>query len=213
MRLFLASYHIGNQPEKFTALFRENKKTAIITNAGDVYSAESKAEKLPEYIKELKSVGIEGENLDLRDYVGKTEELKEELSQYGAVWITGGNSFLLRRAMYDSGFDEVITDLLKQDKIIYAGYSAGAVAATPTLIGIDIVDAPGAVDEVYGKEPIWEGLNLVPYSIVPHFESDHPESEGTSKTVEFFKQENIPYRTLRDGQAIVIDGDKEELIG
>ncbi|MBC7836527.1 Type 1 glutamine amidotransferase-like domain-containing protein [Acetobacteraceae bacterium] len=213
MRLYLSSYHLGNQPERFAALVGENKRTAVISNAADMYSQESKADKLPSYIEELKNIGLKGEHLDLRTYFGKQVELAAELSTYGAVWTLGGNAFLLRSAMFQSGFDQAIETLLQEDKIVYGGFSAGAVVAAPTLIGLEIVDPVAVVKEVYGAEPIWEGLNLVSYSIAPHYMSNHEEAAAVKTMVEFFVQENIPYKTLRDGQAIVVEGNKEEIVG
>ena len=53
--------------------------------------------------------------------------------------MVGGNSFLLLRAMKQSGFDKLIVPLVENDILVYAGFSAGAVLATPTLHGIELV--------------------------------------------------------------------------
>ena len=52
-------------------------------------------------------------------------------------------------------------------------------------------------------EPTWEGLGLLEYSIAPHYRSDHPESEAIETVVAYFEQHGIPYRALRDGEAII----------
>lgn len=46
-----------------------------------------------------------------------------------------------------------------------------------TLRGIELVDDPSKVYEVYGTSITWEGLGLIDYSIAPHYRSNHPESE------------------------------------
>jgi len=45
------------------------------------------------------------------------------------IWINGGNAFPLRRAMRQSGFDEVAWALLASDEIVYVGFSAATCCA------------------------------------------------------------------------------------
>jgi dipeptidase E len=121
------------------------------------------------------------------------------------VWVTGGNSFVLRRAMRQSGFDEIASVLVRDGVLVYGGYSAGAVVATPTLKGIDLDDDPDELPDEYAAEVIWDGLGLYPKSIAPHYKSDHPESAIIDRVVEYFAANAMPYVTLRDGEAIVVD--------
>ena len=103
--------------------------------------------------------------------------------------------------MKQSGFDEV---LLEQDAhFVYAGYSAGACAVTPTLRGIHLVDEPEVVPVGYTEEVTWDGLGLVPFSIVPHYRSNHPESALNEKVIEFFIEHKIPFIALRDGEVYI----------
>lgn len=213
MRLYLSSQHLGNKPEEFAKLLRGKTRVAFIYNAADMYPEEGRIAHAQPRLRELEAIGLEGTLMDLKKYFDDPEKLKVNLSTYDAVYVAGGNTFVLRRAMYDSGFDKVIMPLLQDDKIVYSGWSAGSCVAAPTLIGVERMDEPDKVQEVYHQDPVWEGLNLVPYSIVPHYKSAHEESALADVAVEFFKQENIPYKTLRDGQVIVIDGDREEVVG
>ncbi len=158
----------------------------------------------------MKSIGIESGEIDLREFKN-AESLKAELHKYNGLWIVGGNAFLLRRAMFDSGFDSVIKELLEDDNFVYAGYSAGSVVTGKTMRGFELVDDMNAVKSIYGSEIIWEGLDIIPYSIAPHYQSDHHESAAVEKVVNYFIKENITYKTLKDGQAIIINGAKEEI--
>jgi dipeptidase E len=45
------------------------------------------------------------------------------------LWINGGNAFLLRRAMRQSGFDSLIHEFLQGDRFVYAGFSAAVCCA------------------------------------------------------------------------------------
>lgn len=91
-----------------------------------------------------------------------------------------------------------------EGELIYGGWSAGAVVAGPTLRGIEIMDDPYIVAESYQIEPVWDGLGLVDFSIVPHFESDHPEAEAAARAHEHMTATGIPHRTMRDGEVIIV---------
>ena len=114
--------------------------------------------------------------------------------------------------MHDSGFDRIITKILEEDAIVYGGYSAGICVLATSLRGLDLVDDPAEVEQTFQKEVIWDGLGLLPYTPVPHFQSEHFESEKVDKVVSFLRSKGVAYKTLRDGEVIVVDGQSEALI-
>ena len=131
---------------------------------------------------------------------------RQKLDEFGGLWVIGGNAFLLRSAMAESGLDKILIEYKnRSDKteFLYAGFSAGACVLAPSLKGIELADEPEKVTEVYGKEIVWEGIGLIDYSIAPHFDSDHPESEMINEAIKYFKHEGIPYKPLRDGEVII----------
>jgi dipeptidase E len=87
--------------------------------------------------------------------------------------------------------------------MVYGGWSAGAAVAGRTLRGIDLMDDPTVVVGGYMTEPTWDGLGLVDYAIVPHFESEHPEAEAAQRAHAYMTANGIAHRTLRDGEVIV----------
>ncbi len=217
MKLYLSSFKVGNQKEKLVDMVGK-RKIALIPNAIDFKSDDptvnprTRSISLNDDIRELESLGIEYEVLDLRNYFGKKEELEAKLKEFGGVYVRGGNSFLLRKAFKQSKFDEILRDKMNDPEFVYAGYSAGAVVLAPTLKGIDIVDNPYIKVEGYDDEIIWEGLGIIPFSIAPHFDPDwrtkerpHPESEKIEATVKFFKENSNTYVAMRDGEVIIID--------
>ncbi len=212
MRLFLSSYKLGNKPDELPTLVGNNKRTAIIMNSQDAKTPESRTERLQQEIERLAALGLQPEELDLRKYFGKPDELKELIKNFGLVWVRGGNVFLLRRAFKQSGFDEIITDLLKNDQIAYGGFSAGVCVLAPSLEGIELVDPKDEIADGYDKEVVWDGLGVLGYAVAPHYKSNHPESDDIQKCVEYFADNHILFKTLRDGEIIVINGDKEKII-
>lgn len=209
MKLYLSSYKFGNFTNELVKLIGENKRVAIIMNALDYGDPVRVKKNIEDQISIFKSLGLDAEGLDLRNYFSDNINLKSKIQEYGAVWVCGGNSFVLQRTFSQSGFGPIIKELVENDKIVYAGYSAGIVVITPTLKGVEIVDDPSIVPENYKREYSLDGLGLIKYVVAVHYKSDHPESAQVDKYVEFCEREKIPYKTLKDGEVIVIDGDNE----
>lgn len=181
-------------------------------NAQDNVLPERRDERLQEEISSLSSLGLQPEELDLRKFFGKANELKEHIGQFDYFWVRGGNVFLLRRAYKQSGFDNLLVELLMSDSVAYGGFSAGICILAPSLKGIELVDPKDDVSEGYDKTVIWDGLGILDYAIAPHYKSGHPESADIEKCVDYFKENNIPYKTLRDGEAIVVNGKEEKIV-
>jgi dipeptidase E len=126
VKLFLSSYELGENPEKLAKLASANKRVAVIGNASDLKTVEERIEKIAKEIDPLIEIGLMPEELDLRDYFGKESELKKKLEEFGMVWVKGGNTFVLRRAFKQSGFDKLIKEKIDDPDFVYAGYSAGS---------------------------------------------------------------------------------------
>lgn len=213
MRLYLSSFRLGNKPEELLALLAGRKRTAIIQNAMDFIDSEERAASLAREVCDLKSIGLVPTEVDLRNYFGKPDELIESLSNFDLIWVRGGNAFILRRAFRQSGADKIIRKLLGKDVVCYGGYSAGIDMLTPSLHGAEFVDNANIVPEGYESPIIWDCLDILPYAIAPHYKSDHPESVAVDKSVEYLIGNHIPFIALRDGEAIVRNGNKEMVVG
>lgn len=211
MRLYLSSYKLGSHPERLNLLVGFKKHVGIILNAGDFAPEEERSLRFIKNKDYLDTLGYSSEEIDLRKYFGKLNDLKLFLMRFDLVWVKGGNIFSLQRAFEQSGFNIIIKELLKDDRIVYVGESAGSVITGPSLEGLNIVDSENEIPEGYPNEFSTQGLNLINYMIAPHFHSDHPESSSVEKLVEYFKDKNIPYKTLKDGEVIIIDGFNESI--
>ncbi len=204
MKLYLSSYHIGNRGHDLVRMAGHGQKALVVNNALDFVANDIRVE-IRDGIEELEALGFVARELDLRDYFGRADGLHAVLAQCRLVWLRGGNTFILRRAMKASGFDSVARPLIESNQLVYGGYSAGAVVATPTLRGIELVDFPDEIPTGYDSPIPWDGMGLVPYSIAPHYKSDHPESAAVDDVVEYFDTHHMDYRTLRDGEVIVVE--------
>jgi dipeptidase E len=208
MRLYLSSYHMGDHPEHLMALADETgRRAVVIANAMDPAPGDVRRSAVERELAELAGLGFHAVELDLRDYFGDQRRLGEDLGGADLAWLRGGNTFMLRFALRHSGGDVVFTELLAADALVYAGYSAGACVLAPSLRGLELVDDAGAVMRAYGAEPVWDGLGVLDEAFVPHYQSPgHPETEAIDLVVARYRAEGVAYRTLRDGQALVVNG-------
>jgi dipeptidase E len=206
MKLYLSSYKVGDEPEKLTILFSDNKSVGYVPNALDFTKADAERRMIhvEKDMQSLEQIGLHPVLLDLKEYFLKKETLKTRLSELGGLFISGGNTFVLRQAMKLSGLDSILTNSEVPEKFVYAGYSAAGCVLSPTLKSYSIVD--DATDHPYEeqRETIWEGLGLIDFAFMPHHNSDHQESDNIQKEVAYCEEHGIPYKTLRDGEAIVI---------
>ena len=215
VRLYLSSYRLGNHADRLLELLRGGPSASVIMNGMDG-SPPSTRRKLFERTRgDLAALGLKVRELDLRKHFKASDGLARELEGSDLIWANGGNAFTLNMAMRQSGFAQTLKEWLASDDIVYAGYSAGAVVAGNTLRGIELVDSAEpeqAVPPGYRSEILWDGLGLVDYGIVPHYRSDHWESERIEEVVRYCTAEGIPFRAIRDGEVILVDGDSEEFL-
>ena len=207
LRLYLSSFRMGDAFETLLAMIGPEAKVAIISNAVDfipVVEREAYVRAVFDPAAVFTDQGLAAFDLDLRDYFARPDALDLVLADVSLVWAVGGNSFLLRRAFAQSGLDQILKRRLAEDSLVYGGWSAGAVVAGSTLRGIELMDQPDVVVAGYDPEPVWDGLGLVDYAIIPHFASDHPESADAARCAAYCSESGIAFRTLRDGEVIII---------
>jgi dipeptidase E len=213
MRLYLSSFRIGNRPQALLALLGGRTRTALILNADDYKQPADRAASLERELAELRSAGLQPEYIDLREFFGRETDLRKALESFDLVYVRGGSVFILRRALRESGADRVITDLIERDMVVYAGYSAGPCVLGPTLRGIEGgEDDPHFVPEGYPSEVVWDGLGLLPFAIAPHYGVEIGGA-GATPMADYYIENHIPFIALRDGQALVINGDAHEVVG
>lgn len=206
MKLYLSSYRFGDNAYILGQLVSGNRRIGVIRNALDFSNDQERLRIGREReFHGLRALGLHPEEIDLRRYFAAHQALREHMARFDALWVTGGNSFILRRAMRQSGLDQWLVERSGDASFVYAGYSAGVCVVTPTLRGIHLVDPPEVIPANYHEEIIWDGLSLVPFSVAPHYRSDHPESALIEQAVAYFVGNKIPFIALRDGEAYIMD--------
>lgn len=207
MKYYLSSYKFGDSVQELKRLQPANKKLGHINNARDWVGADPKRA-VAHQLKEmafLDELGFQSEALDLKTYFGKAEALQEKLNSLGAIWVSGGNTFVLRQAMKLSGFDQFFPTLMARKDFLYGGYSAGICVLSDTLKPIDIVDDPNNFPYQEIHQAIYEGLGVFNYSFMPHYDSDHFESEAIGKEIQRCIDNKWLFKALRDGDVLIIE--------
>ena len=205
MQLFLSSYRFGTDPALFARLVREPGRIAVIANAADAWPSTARAAAVTSEIGPLRSLGFSPEELDLRDHVDDPVSLRERLAGFTSVWVRGGNTFVLRAQLARSGGDAVLTELVREDRLVYGGYSAGACVVTPSLRGIEFSDDPGEVATACGIPVVWEGLGWIDRAIVPHAGGSALADEGIRQSLTFLREHGIEHVALTDDDVLVVD--------
>ena len=200
MHLYLSSFGLGAPPVGLHAR-RQGARAAIVLNALDQLGS-SRARDLDRQAADLHAIGYAGDELDLRSFFANGEGLAETLGHYDLVWVVGGNSFVLARAMTACRFADALTAQSGRDAFTYAGFSAGSVVAGPDLQGIHLVDDPVVHLQDYPPDVPASTLGLIPFRVVPHWRSPHPESAAIDDVVADLDRRGLDYRCLSDGQAL-----------
>lgn len=176
----------------------EDIRVAAIPNAKDYYADRARSKKARGIVDYLQNLHLQAEIVDLRNF-DNPEGLRHTLQKFDLLWFMGGNTFCLRYEIRRSGLEGIVADLLNQG-IVFGGESAGAIVAGTSLYGVE-----GADDPDFAEETIEEGLNLVPYFILPH--ADDPNFEDCAAEARRVHPDPKTRLELTNAQAAIFDGD------
>ena len=147
-----------------------------------------------------------GFNVEEVDIEGKTENQVMKLLEFkDIIFVEGGNTFYLLKAMRACKFEKVIRKLLKAGKV-YIGASAGSIVA-----GRTIQTAGWKTDKNIVHLKDLKGLNLVPFDIFVHYLPEYAET--IKQKMKSPRKRAKKLRILTDQQAILVQGTEIDLIG
>jgi dipeptidase E len=210
----LSSFLMGDHPEHLVALAGgDGRRGVVIANAMDAAPADVRRASVELELAAPADLGLGAAELDLRGYFGDPQRRRQDLAGVWLAWLRGGNTFMLRHALDRSGAGTVFRDLLAANALVYAGYSAGACVLPPGLRGLELVDEADAVPRTHGSPPLRDGLALPGEAFVPHYRSPgHPGTAAIERVVARYRAAGIAYRTLHDGQALLVDGPETRIV-
>ncbi len=131
------------------------------------------------------------------------------VSKAEAVFIGGGNTFLLLRQLYANKLVQPLQERVAKG-MPYMGTSAGTNVAGRTI------GTTNDMPIVHVKS--FDALQLVPFNINPHFQDPEPDSTHMGETremriAEFHQHNRQPVVGLREGSMLRIAGDRIALLG
>jgi len=174
----------------------------FITTAGNPYEDKW-------WIRDDKKALVDlGVNIIEIDIAGKSsKELEEKIGEPDVIFVAGGNTIYLLQEARKSGFMDIVIGLVKKG-VIYVGSSAGSVLAGPDLTLETYVED----EKDTPKLNSYTGLGLVNFLIQPHWSEEFLRDKYL-KIADKLVKSKIPLITLTDDQAVLIDGEKMEILG
>ena len=126
-----------------------------------------------------------------------------------AIFIGGGNTFRLLKALYDADVLQTIRGRVAAG-MPYIGSSAGSNVAGPTI--------KTTKDMPIVQPPSFDALGLVPFQISPHFLDPDPNSTHMGETQEerilqFLEENDTPVAGLREGAIVRAENGSQILKG
>lgn len=133
----------------------------------------------------------------------------QAVNETDVVFIGGGNTFRLLKALYDFDLIEAIRKRVTAG-MPYIGSSAGSNVAGPTI--------KTTKDMPIVQPPSFDALGLVPFQISPHFQDPDPNSKHMGETQEerilqFLEENDTPVAGLREGAMVRVENGTTTLKG
>ena len=131
------------------------------------------------------------------------------IEQTDAIFIGGGNTFRLLKALQDLDLLDPIRRKVKRGTP-YVGSSAGSNVAGPTI--------KTTKDMPIVQPRSFDSLGLVPFQISPHFQDPEPDSRHMGETqeeriVQFLEENETPVVGIREGAWLVCENGAVTLKG
>lgn len=151
----------------------------------------------------LKLMGFQMVDVDIKN---KTkDQLARELKDIDVIFVSGGNTYYLLEKAQESGFINIVRDLVNKG-VIYIGSSAGSALACETIEHIEDFD-----DKSITHLTSYDGLDCTKKLILPHYGEDKYKLKFQN-IIEKWVKKGYNILPLRNDQVLVVQGDTEKTL-
>ena len=200
MKLILASdlSFLLKYGYKLTGILKDKMKIGYITTA-------SKVAREKTFFEDVKNKIIEnGYSIYEFDIEGKSKkEIKSFFQDKNIIHLEGGNTFYLLKIIRETGFADILSELLKEGKV-YIGTSAGAYVMCPT---IEVANWNSDGKDRFNVND-FTALNYVPFVLKVHY-TDEKKQTMKNNLINL----KYPLHILKDGQGILVEDDQYTFLG
>lgn len=186
-------------------------KTAFITTPVEVEDMTDDSW----YQDDKKALTQNGFNIFDYTITGKSgENIRHDLSDIDAMYVSGGNEFYLKQQANKNNFGQFVREFVDSGKP-YIGTSAGSIIMAP-----DMTPALNITDTQNCPEPITDltGFGIVDFLVMPHWGSDdfkdlylgERKAKMYSEKWQIILLNNYEYIEVMDDQFRIIDARREK---
>lgn len=191
--------YLASAKTEINALLKTKRNIVFIPYAGVTISHDDYANKVREALPELNISSLHEYKVPLA-----------AINDADAVLVGGGNTFNLLHTLYRFDLVGVLKERVQENQISYIGWSAGS-----NVAGMSIRTTN---DMPIIEPPTFNGIDLVPFQINPHFTDYKPaghNGETRSERLQEFMALNptTPILALPEGTGLQITGDQWHLTG
>lgn len=182
----------------------KNNKLVFITTPAEVEEGDKKW--LEDDRQALEKAGFD---VSVYTIAGKQKNsIRRDLSEFGYICVSGGNTFYFLEKSQQSGFIDVIRDLILKERKVYIGSSAGSVVAGPDIYPAYNLDDASKAPNIRD----FKGFGLVDFVTLPHWGSDYFKNLYMNKRLEVAYNTHNKIILLTDNQYIYVKEDWYKIV-
>ncbi|MDO8505661.1 MAG: Type 1 glutamine amidotransferase-like domain-containing protein [bacterium] len=203
MKIFLLSNNLSlSHVDPFQKLIGKLKveRALFISAAAVPYGLDPKPDWVAESLDKVKQFAEKVDETSLETY----SYIPEDLSRYGFIFVSGGNTFYLAYRLAETGFDIKIKQYIDAGGV-YSGSSAGAIILMDNIELFALADNPDAAPQ---KHP---GLGVLDFALIPHIDNEK-YGHVMKEVAKTYQEMGLEVVVLKDNQALLIDGQSKEVI-
>ncbi|MBB1026174.1 type 1 glutamine amidotransferase-like domain-containing protein [Dietzia sp. DQ11-38-2] len=207
MNLLLLSLGVGAVPDFLAEHVNRPAPVVRIGYLNDAASPYAGAGFVAAERAQLADLGYVLTDLTAAD-IDDPREFAALLDGLDALYVAGGNTFVLLAALRRHGADAAVVERVRAG-LPYIGSSAGSVVAGPGIEPVSLMDDPSAAPDLADRS----GLGLVDTVVIPHADGALPPyPPELIAQIEETYGDSYPLTLVNDDQALLVEDGSARLV-